>query len=91
MKMCKVLGNVVSTIKHPVYHGQTLLIVQPIDEFGNESESSFLAIDRVQAGPGDKVLVMREGNGVRQLMKMGKEVPIRSLIVGIIDDIDTIQ
>ena len=31
---------------------------------------------------------MREGNGVRQLMQMGKQVPIRSLIVGIVDSVD---
>ncbi len=88
MRLCRVLGNVVSTVKHPVYHGRALMIVQPIDEQGEDTGSSFLAIDNSQAGPGDRVLVMAEGNGVRQILKIGNEVPIRSLIVGIVDQID---
>jgi ethanolamine utilization protein EutN len=86
--MCRVLGNVVSTVKHPTYSGQKLMVVQPVDERGADIGTSFLAVDRVQAGPGDKVIVMSEGNGVRQLMQMGKQVPIRSLIVGIVDQVD---
>ncbi len=88
MRMCRVLGNVVATVKHPAYEGQKLLIVQQIDENGSDFGASFLAVDRVQAGPGDRVLVMSEGNGVRQLLNMGDQVPIRSLIVGVIDEID---
>jgi ethanolamine utilization protein EutN len=88
MKVCKVLGNVVATEKHPVYEGLKLMVVQPLDADGADAGASFLAIDRVQAGPGDRVLVMREGNGVRQLMGMGQQVPIRSLIVGIVDEVD---
>ena len=49
---------------------------------------SFLAVDQVQAGAGERVLVMREGNGVRQLLNLGQQVPIRSLIVGIVDDVE---
>jgi microcompartment protein CcmK/EutM len=48
---------------------------------------SFLAVDRVQAGVGDTVLVNQEGNGARQLLKMGQQVPIRSLIVGVVDEV----
>jgi len=88
MRMCRVIGNVVATEKHPAYHGQKLMVVQPLDADGNDAGSSFLAVDRVQAGPGDRVLVMSEGNGVRQLMDMGSQVPIRSLIVGFIDELD---
>ncbi len=87
MKLCRVLGNVVATEKHPVYQGLKLMIVQPVDAEGDDTGNSFLAVDRVQAGPGDRVIVMSEGNGVRQLMNMGKQVPIRSLIVGIVDQV----
>ena len=55
------------------------------DRHGASIGTSFLAVDDVQAGPGDVVLVMQEGNGVRQLLQMGSQVPIRSLIVGIVD------
>ncbi|HMY60021.1 MAG TPA: EutN/CcmL family microcompartment protein [Pseudomonadota bacterium] len=84
MKLCRVLGSVVATAKHPTYVGRKLLSVQPLDEKGAAIGSSFLAVDDVQAGPGDVVLVMQEGNGVRQLLK-AKDLPIRSLIVGIVD------
>ena len=85
MKLCRVLGPVVSTVKHPKYAGRKLLAVQPLDELGRDAGVSFLAVDDVQAGRGDVVLVMQEGNGVRQILQMGIEVPIRSLIVGIVD------
>jgi len=83
-----VIGNVVTTVKHPAYSGQILLIVQPIGEDGADIGSSFLAIDRVQAGPGDRVVVLTEGTGVRQIMQMGDILPIRSLVVGVVDRVD---
>ena len=89
MRLCRVIGNVVSTAKHPVYEGQRVMIVQPIDADGNDVKTSFLAVDRAQSGPGDRVLVMSEGNGVRQILQMGAQVPIRSLIVGVVDAIET--
>ncbi|MCU1280540.1 MAG: Ethanolamine utilization protein EutN/carboxysome structural protein Ccml [bacterium] len=82
MKLCRVEGSVVAAVHHPVYDGQKLLIVTPVD-----GGDSFLAVDRVQAGVGDTVLVNQEGNGARQLLKMGQQVPIRSLIVGIVDEV----
>ena len=88
MKYCRVLGDVVATVKHPAYVGHPLLIVQPIDEHGADVGTSFLAIDHAQAGPGDRVLVLTEGNGVRQILKGGDQVPIRSLVVGIVDEVD---
>ena len=69
MKLCRVIGPVVATAKHKSYLGRKLLAVQPLDEKGAAIGSSFLAVDDVQAGPGDVVLVMQEGNGVRQLLK----------------------
>lgn len=88
MRLCRVIGNVVSTVKHPSYSGQILLVVQPIGENGDDIGSSFIAIDRVQAGPGDFVVVLTEGNGVRQILQMGDVVPIRSLVVGVVDRVD---
>ena len=87
MTLCKVMGNVVATAHHPSFDGRKLLVVQPLDESRRPVGDSFLAIDMVQAGRGDLVLVNREGNGNRQILKMGAQVPIRSLIVGIVDEI----
>ncbi len=88
MKLCRVEGSVVASVHHPVYDGRKLLVVQPLDETGRAVGDSFLAIDLVQAGAGDTVLVNQEGNGARQLLKLGQQVPIRSLIVGVVDAVD---
>ncbi len=87
MILAKVLGNVVATVHHPSYDGHKLLVYQPIDERGEPIGSSALAVDWVQAGPGDTVLVMREGNGVRQILHP-QQPPIRSMIVAIVDEVD---
>jgi len=87
MILAKVTGNVVATAKHPSYIGHKLLIVQPIDETGKNKGDSFLAFDHVQAGPGDIVLVEREGNTARQLLGTVND-PFHSVIVGIVDEID---
>jgi ethanolamine utilization protein EutN len=87
MRVCRVKGTVVSTAKHPSYDGLKLLVVQPVDERGAEVGHSFLAVDRVQAGEGDLVLVNSEGNGARQMFKAAK-LPIRSVIVGVVDLMD---
>ena len=88
MRYCRVIGDVVATVKHPAYVGHPLLIVQPIDERGVDVGTSFLAVDHAQAGPGDRVLVLTEGSGVRQILKQGDATPIRSVIVGVVDAVD---
>ena len=87
MKLCRVKGNIVATVKHPAFHARKLMIVQPLDEAQRDVGDSFIAVDLAQAGPGDVVLVLQEGNGVRQLLEDPK-APIRSVIVGIVDAVD---
>jgi len=88
MILCKVLGPVIATEKHPAFARLKLLVVQPVDERGAPAGKSFLAVDRaVQAGEGDTVLVLREGTGIRQLFGLlpSDRLPIRSCIVVIVD------
>ena len=88
MKICRVLGPVVATVKHPTYVGEKLLGVQPVDADGETPIGhSYLAVDRVQAGEGDLVLVLTEGTGVRQIFGVDM-LPIRSVIVGFIDELE---
>lgn len=86
MKLCRVMGNVVATRKEPTYTGHKLMIVQPVDEEGNDTSTSFLSMDTVNAGPGDLVLVEQEGNTARQLLG-GKDDPFHSVIVGVVDKV----
>ncbi len=88
MTLCKVLGSVTATAKHAAFAGRRLMIVQPLDDRKRPQGTSFIAVDHVcSAGPGDLVLVNREGNGVRQVLK-DSTLPIRSLIVALVDEVD---
>lgn len=87
MRLCRVIGSVTATVKHPAYVAHPLLIVQPIDGADDDIGTSFLAVDTVQSGPGDRVLVLTEGNGVRQILQCEPTTPIRSLIVGHVDQV----
>ncbi|HVK87916.1 MAG TPA: EutN/CcmL family microcompartment protein [Kofleriaceae bacterium] len=89
MKCCRVVGPMWAAVKHPAFAGKALFVVQPVDEHGQDAGQSFVAVDHAQAGVGDKVLVLTEGNGVRQILKQGDIVPIRSIIVGIVDAVET--
>ena len=53
MRLARVRGNVVSTIKHPTYDGRTLLLCQPVTPSGEARGEQVVAVDHVQAGVGD--------------------------------------
>lgn len=64
--------------------GRALLLVERLSPEGALQDPYMIAVDTVQAGVGDTVLVMDEGTGARQVL--GREVaPIRTVIVGIVD------
>lgn len=88
MILARVIGNCVSTVKHPVYEGQTVLVVQAVKADGKTPIGrEFLACDSVQAGEGDLVLCAREGNTARQILGSDDD-PFHSVVVGIVDAID---
>jgi microcompartment protein CcmK/EutM len=87
VNLCRVLGTVVCTEKHPVFVGRKLLVVQPVSERLEALGTSFIAIDHSSgAGEGDLVLVLGEGNGVRQILE-DKTAPVRHCIVGVVDQV----
>lgn len=86
MILCRVVGNMVSSVKHPSFEGHRILICQPIDELGNDKGKTFLSSDSVQACPGDVVLVEREGNSARQVLGTMDD-PFHSVIVGVVDQV----
>ena len=86
MVIGKVVGTVVTTISHPHYKGRRLLVIEPLHLEGEKDEGDFLALDNSHAGTGDTVLVLREGNGARQVMN-NPDACVISVIVGIVDSV----
>jgi microcompartment protein CcmK/EutM len=80
-----VTGTVVATIKHGAFNGRKLLIVDQLGTDGEPTGSYDICVDTVQAGVGDRVLVLDEGNGARQILGMSS-APIRAVVVGIVDE-----
>jgi len=83
----KVIGNLVSIIKHKDYEGLKLLLVQPVYPDGAPWQDPLICIDIVDAGVGETVLYLDEGNSARQLLGLEPDGPVRPVIVGVIDEI----
>jgi ethanolamine utilization protein EutN len=77
---------VVSTINFPFFDSKRLMICDLIDVDG-EVDGYTIAVDLVDAGVGETVLVIDEGNSARQLFGLDTG-PVRAVIVGIVDDAD---
>ena len=87
MLLGKVVGNVVSTVKTPSHEGYKLLLVRPEKSDGELTERSIIALDLVKAGVGDRVLLLREGSSVRDLVGLEK-APVHAAVVGIVDEVE---
>jgi ethanolamine utilization protein EutN len=88
MTIGTVTGEIHSTISHPFYSGKKLLLVEREDAFGQRTGAYAIAVDTVDAGVGDRVLLNEEGGGAREVVR-APDAPVRSLIVGIVDDVHT--
>jgi microcompartment protein CcmK/EutM len=83
----KVCGAIHSTINHTFYDNKRLLVVDRLDLNNKPTGNCLIAVDSVDAGMGETVLVIDEGNSARQVVD-DKDAPIRSIIVGVIDDVN---
>lgn len=84
MKIGKVVGNVVSTIKDESFYGRKLLVVEYWDENGQPDGSRVIAFDGGQAGIGDAVLVVTDG-GAANMVLNDTEIIADIAIAGVID------
>lgn len=87
MYIGRVNGTVVATIKHEAFNGRKLLLVDKLTPTGEPTGEYDICVDSAQAGVGDWVLVLDEGNGARQILRR-KVAPVRAVIVGIIDAVE---
>jgi microcompartment protein CcmK/EutM len=87
MYIGRVVGTVVATIKDEAFYSRKLLIVDRLDLDGKPDGHYDIAVDVVQAGVGDRVMVIDEGNGARQILQRDP-APVRAVIVGVVDDVE---
>jgi len=87
MLIATVIGELVSTHKHASHVGRKALVVQPLNLDGTNRGDAVIAFDAVDAGVGDKVLLVTEGFSA--MTSVGRpESPIDMAVIGIIDLID---
>ena len=85
MRLAKVVGNVVSTIKDEGYIGQKLMIVEYFDRSGNPDGPRQIAFDCANAGVGDTVLVNVDGGAAN--MFLGSHCIADLTICGVVDSV----
>src|SRR6266849_6797464 len=87
MLIARVIGELVSTHKHASHQGRKALIVQPLDLDGSNRGDPVIAFDAVDAGVGDRVLLVTEGFSA--MTSVGRpQSPIDMAVVGVIDRVD---
>ena len=86
MLLAKIVGTVVATRKDPRLVSSKLLVVRPMDPRGKAEGNYLVAIDTVDAGVGETVLVV-SGSSARMASGL-KECPVDAAIIGIIDEVD---
>lgn len=87
MYIGRVSGTVVATIKNELFEARKLLVVDKLGLDGQPTSKYDIAVDMVQAGVGDLVLVLDEGNSARQVVDREPLGAIRAVIVGIVDQV----
>lgn len=87
MLIARVIGELVATQKHPSHEGRKLLLVQPLNLDGSNRGEAVVALDAVDAGVGDKVLVATEGFSA--MTAVGRpQSPIDMAVIGFIDSVE---
>ena len=87
MLIARVIGEVVSSQKHPSHEGRKSLLVQPLQLDGTNRGDAVIALDAVDAGVGDRVLLVTEGYSA--MTAVGRpDSPIDMAVIGVIDSLD---
>ena len=87
MKLARVVGTVVSTINSPIFDDRTLLVCDLVDPSGEAAGGYLIAVDTVGAGAGELVLILDEGTSARQIVGEKNGGPLRTVVVGIVDEV----
>ena len=86
MVIGRVIGDTVATQKHRSHEGRKALLVQPLNLDGTDRGDAVVALDAVDAGVGDRVLLVMEGFSA--MTAVGRpESPIDMAVIGVIDEV----
>ncbi len=88
MLLARVIGNVVATQKNQRYEGSRAMLCRQITPDGRDMEYTCIALDSVNAGEGDTVIIVQEGWGASTASTGKAGAAIDSAIVGIVDYVD---
>ena len=91
MILARVVGNVVATQKNERYAGARVMLCQPVTPSGEETGATLLALDSVDSGIGDTVLIVQEGWGASTAATGEPGAAIDSAIVGVVDRVDLLE
>jgi microcompartment protein CcmK/EutM len=87
MLIARVVGDITATCKHPSHEGKKILLVQPLNLDGSERGNPVVAVDSVNAGAGDRVLLVQDGFAA--FTSVGhKLAPLDAAVIGVIDRVD---
>jgi ethanolamine utilization protein EutN len=89
MLVGRVVGNVVATQKNEKLEGSKLLLVQPLDLTGAPRGSEVLAIDGVDAGIGDRVLLIQDGRSAQMILGRGVAA-VDAAVIGVVDSMELV-
>jgi ethanolamine utilization protein EutN len=90
MLIARVIGDVVATQKSPSHNARKILLVQPLNLDGSDRGEAVLALDAVDAGIGERVLLSTEGFSA--MTAVGRpNSPIDAAVIGVIDEVSLIE
>lgn len=88
MILAEVVGTVVAPVQIPVLNGEKLLMLRPIAPDGRAIGKTRIGVDRAQAGVGDRVLILDEGNSARQILGDPKAA-VKTIVIAVVDYVET--
>jgi ethanolamine utilization protein EutN len=90
MLIARVVGDIVATQKDPSHQARKILLVQPLNLDGSDRGEAVLALDAVEAGIGERVLLSAEGFSA--MTAVGRpNSPIDNAVIGVIDEVTLIE
>lgn len=90
MLLGRVKGTAICSVKYPGTEGLKLLVVQPLNRRLEPQGGLQIAVDVIQAGPGDLCVMVRSREAALAMPEV-KFVPVDLALVGIVDDLEVKQ